>query len=253
MVHAHVRNTAVASVDMITADDGYCSRAGREQLLRSFGADTVVSFSGRKGKRLLGEATWSSDLYGPAPSLRASTESGIFVLKSSFELGSLRRCGHLRVHGELFEKALAYNLCCAAFLRARDRDALKERAPGSRLTGYSLTYFRKIPPGPQPHLKSVSIVLGILYPACTSSTIMAHSPHTIKPNGKASKLASLPFRTSTSEAEWRSCSCVRPGVQERHSAALRGSLRTCFQCHRSSRRAPCTNTATLIPKSRRVW
>jgi len=76
-----------------------------------------------ESKRLLGEEEWGRPELLQARSLRASCESGIFVLKHSFAFGSLRRCGLQRVKGELLEKALAYNLVRAAQLRRADEAA----------------------------------------------------------------------------------------------------------------------------------
>ena len=76
-----------------------------------------------ESKRLLGEEEWGRPEHLQARSLRASCESGIFVLKHSFAFGSLRRCGLQRVKGELLEKALAYNLVRAAQLRRADEAA----------------------------------------------------------------------------------------------------------------------------------
>ena len=72
-------------------------------------AEKIVSISGSKGKDLISEEDWESELYKEARRNRSAVESLIFVLKYSFEFGRLRRRGIDAVREELLEKAIVHN------------------------------------------------------------------------------------------------------------------------------------------------
>tara|TARA_Y100000031_G_scaffold89374_1_gene98343 strand:- start:308 stop:1816 length:1509 start_codon:yes stop_codon:yes gene_type:complete len=91
----------------ISADDGYTSRQGRDDLLGA-GVEHVC-FSGSHGKKLLSEEEWNDPAYVQARRGRSAVESLIFVLKHVFAFARLRRRGRAQVEGELMEKVIAYN------------------------------------------------------------------------------------------------------------------------------------------------
>lgn len=91
----------------ISADDGFTSRQGRDDLLAA-GVEHV-SFSGSLGKKLLSEEEWNDPAYVQARKGRSAVESLIFVLKHVFAFARLRRRGREEAEGELLEKVIAYN------------------------------------------------------------------------------------------------------------------------------------------------
>jgi len=105
--------------DLGSFDDGYSSADGLEQLT-GLGLKHV-SFSGSKGKALLGDELWESDVHTGARRFRSAVESLIFCLKHSHEFGELRRRGLDAVRDELMGKAIAYNFCRIIMLRRRKR------------------------------------------------------------------------------------------------------------------------------------
>jgi len=112
---------------VVSGDDGYASRNGRDTILGKEGV-SVVSISGSKGKRLIGEDDWESEIYLEVRRNRPAIESVIFVLKHSFEFGRLGRRGLEAVRAELLEKALAYNSCRIVYLRMRAEEDIESRA-----------------------------------------------------------------------------------------------------------------------------
>ena len=93
---------------MTSADDGYSSQEGREEVL-GLGVK-VVSISGAKGKRLLEAQQWKSRPYRRARAERSAIESLVFTLKEDFEFGEMARRTHENVLAEMLEKVLAYNV-----------------------------------------------------------------------------------------------------------------------------------------------
>ena len=91
----------------ISADDGYTSLQGRDDLLAA-GVEQVC-FSGSHGKKLLSEEEWNDPSYIQARKGRSAIESLIFVLKHVFAFARLRRRGRQEAEGELLEKVIAYN------------------------------------------------------------------------------------------------------------------------------------------------
>jgi hypothetical protein len=107
MVKEQITNTGVTP-SMASADDGYSTQQGREEVL-GLGLK-VVSISGAKGKKLIEAQKWKSRPYRQARAERSAMESVVFTLKESFEFGELMRRTHENVLAEMLEKVLAYNI-----------------------------------------------------------------------------------------------------------------------------------------------
>jgi hypothetical protein len=107
MVKEQITNTEVIPA-MTSADDGYSSQEGLEEVL-GLGVK-VVSISGAKGKRLLEAQQWKSRPYRQARAERSAIESLVFTLKEGFEFGEMARRTHENVLAEMLEKVLAYNI-----------------------------------------------------------------------------------------------------------------------------------------------
>ncbi len=120
MVDEVVARTSVVPA-VVSVDDGYASKAN-VQTLRERGI-RVPSINGSKGKALTSAADWSSDEFAQARDCRSAIESLMYTLKQGFHFGEVARRGLAAVHGELLEKALAFNLCHMA----RTRRALAAR------------------------------------------------------------------------------------------------------------------------------
>ena len=101
----------------VSADDGYTSGGNLEELER-LGVEQV-SFSGAKGKKLLGEERWEDPRYEEHRRMRSAVESLMFVLKHNFEFGRMGRRGIEAVRCEMLEKVLAYNIERIVLLRRR--------------------------------------------------------------------------------------------------------------------------------------
>ena len=107
MVKEQITNTGVMP-STASADDGYSTQQGREEVL-GLGLK-VVSISGAKGKKLIEAQQWKSKPYRQARAERSAMESLVFTLKESFEFGELVRRTHQNVLAEMLEKVLAYNI-----------------------------------------------------------------------------------------------------------------------------------------------
>jgi len=116
MVKEQMVNTAVIP-SMASADDGYSSQEGLEEVL-SLGLK-VVSISGAKGKKIIEAQQWKSKPYRQARAERSAMESLVFTLKEGFEFGEMMRRTHENVLAEMLEKVLAYNIC--QIIRVRKR------------------------------------------------------------------------------------------------------------------------------------
>jgi len=115
-----VKNRTGAPPFLVSTDDGYSSKEGREELLEMGVKD--VSISGSKGKKITPQEKWDSELYHQARRERSAVESLIFMLKHSYEFGRLKRRGLDAVRAELLEKVIAYNFCRMVFIKkARTR------------------------------------------------------------------------------------------------------------------------------------
>jgi IS5 family transposase len=114
MVDAVVRRTGVVP-RVLSVDDGYASAANVAAMkVRQI---EVISINGSKGRALTARADWNSDEYALARDQRSAMESLMFTLKQGFDFGEVARRGLVAAHGELLEKALAYNLCHLARMR----------------------------------------------------------------------------------------------------------------------------------------
>lgn len=119
LVRASIRATSVVPAE-VSADDGYASKAGCNEL-KDLGVERV-SISGAKGKRLLAEE-WDLPAMIGLRSWRSSVESLMFVLKHGYRFGRMGRRGLDAVRRELTEKVLAYNLDRLILLRKRKQKA----------------------------------------------------------------------------------------------------------------------------------
>jgi len=116
MVKEQITNTGVIP-SMASADDGYSSQQGREEVL-SLGLK-VVSISGAKGKKIIEAQKWKSQPYRQARAERSAIESLVFTLKEGFEFGEMVRRTHENVLAEMLEKVLAYNISQIIRLRKK--------------------------------------------------------------------------------------------------------------------------------------
>jgi hypothetical protein len=107
MVKEQITNTGVIPW-LSSADDGYSSQQGREEVL-GLGVK-VVSISGAKGKKLIEAQQWKSQPYRQARAERSAIESLVFTLKEGFEFAQMMRRTHKNVLAEMLEKVLAYNI-----------------------------------------------------------------------------------------------------------------------------------------------
>ena len=107
MVKEQITNTGVIPA-MASADDGYSSQEGLEEVQRL--GVKVVSISGAKGKKLIEVQQWKSQPYRKARAERSAIESLVFTLKEGFEFGEMARRTHENVLAEMLEKVLAYNI-----------------------------------------------------------------------------------------------------------------------------------------------
>jgi len=103
--------------DIISADDGYSNKAIRDYFLEK--GVRIVSISGSKGKKIIGEEDWLSEDYVDARNNRSAVESLIFTIKYCFDFGRVMRRGIENVRAELLEKVIAYNFCRIVELRRK--------------------------------------------------------------------------------------------------------------------------------------
>jgi hypothetical protein len=92
MVKEQITNTGVIP-SMSSADDGYSTQQGREEVL-GLGLK-VVSIGGAKGKKIIEGQKWKSQPYRQARAERSAMESLVFTLKESFEFGEMKRRTHV--------------------------------------------------------------------------------------------------------------------------------------------------------------
>ena len=116
MVEEQITNTGVIP-STASADDGYSTQQGREEVL-GLGLK-VVSISGAKGKKIIAAQQWKSRPYRQARAERSAMESLVFTLKEGFEFGALARRTHENVLAEMLEKVIAYNICQIIRLRKK--------------------------------------------------------------------------------------------------------------------------------------
>ena len=108
---------------VLSVDDGYASAANVAAMKAR--KIEVISINGSKGRALTARADWNSDEYVLARDQRSAMESLMFTLKQGFDFGEVARRGLVAAHGELLEKALAYNLCHLARMRRAIEAAAK--------------------------------------------------------------------------------------------------------------------------------
>jgi len=105
----------------VSVDDGYASRAGRDEI-KGRGV-RVVSISGSKGKNITPPEEWDDLEHVAARDGRSAVESLMFVLKHGFDFRRVARRGLENVRAEMIEKSLAYNFCRMAACRRAAADA----------------------------------------------------------------------------------------------------------------------------------
>lgn len=106
LVKKHIDNTGITP-ELVSADDGYSSAAGRRDVLDLGVKD--VSFSGAVGRKILGEELWEDEKYTEARRNRSAVEALMFSLKYTVHFGRLRRRGIEAVKCEMLGKVIAYN------------------------------------------------------------------------------------------------------------------------------------------------
>jgi hypothetical protein len=118
MVKEQIVKTGVVP-STASADDGYSTQQGRDQVL-CLGLK-VVSISGAKGKNIIEPQQWKSQPYRQARAERSAMESLVFTLKEGFEFGEMMRRTHENVLAEMLEKVLAYKAISAPSDHSRSR------------------------------------------------------------------------------------------------------------------------------------
>ena len=93
---------------MVSVDDGYSSAANLDYALEK-GAE-LVSISGSKGKKLLGEEIYETENYQLARNIRSISEAGISKLKNYHNIERFTVCGLKRVRQETLISAIGFNL-----------------------------------------------------------------------------------------------------------------------------------------------
>jgi IS5 family transposase len=125
----HQRNTGITP-NVITVDDGYSSKAGRDELLEEI---STVSINGSKGKKITSEEQWNSAPYADARNMRSAVESLVFTLRYKFSLYRFSRRGIEAVKGEMAEKIIVHNFWrIGVIMRKREMDNLASRPPARK-------------------------------------------------------------------------------------------------------------------------
>jgi len=125
----HQSNTGITP-GIVTVDDGYSSKAGRDELLEEI---STVSISGSKGKKITGEEQWNSAPYASARSMRSAVESLVFTLRYKFSMYRFSRRGIEAVKGEMTEKIIVHNFWRIGVIkRKREMDNLASRPPAKK-------------------------------------------------------------------------------------------------------------------------
>jgi len=110
----------------VTADDGYAVQEVRDQLLAD-GVEKVI-LCGSKARAFTAEDEWDSVVHQAARRARSAVESLVFVLKSMFGFGRLRRRGLEAVRAELLAKVVAHNFYRAVLLRGQAQAEARKAA-----------------------------------------------------------------------------------------------------------------------------
>lgn len=133
-IEQSIANTGIVP-RVVSVDDGYTGATQLEESL-ALGVE-VVSFSGARGKQLLGTEKWESEPYAEARKARNGAESGIYVLKKKVGFEQLAASGQERVRGEQYEKVLACNAFKIVTLRGRKRERERRKQRGQSVLGRS--------------------------------------------------------------------------------------------------------------------
>ena len=121
MFHTHCGNTGQKAL-AVSTDDGYTSADNLKQL--SDEGVQVVSFSGAKGRRLLGDDIYELDACSLLRSERSSVESTIFTFKHKMGMRRFCRRGLRGVQADLSSAVLAYNLWRLSYVRRRNAEGV---------------------------------------------------------------------------------------------------------------------------------
>ncbi len=119
MVQQALENTGVLPVTVST-DDGYSSAANLAALQQMEVAR--ISFSGAKGRNILGEELWELPEYRQLRNDRSAVESTIFTFKHKFSMRRFSRHGLDGVQKDLAEAVIAFNLWRMAYVRKRKHE-----------------------------------------------------------------------------------------------------------------------------------
>ena len=112
---------------LLSTDDGYTSNDGKEEA-EEMGVETV-SFSGSKGRKLLGHWEWWDEERMRAREERSAVESLVFTLKYCYGFGRVSRRGIEAVRAELLEDAIAHNFFRMVQIeRGRENDKIPQAA-----------------------------------------------------------------------------------------------------------------------------
>ena len=114
LTNGHIRNTGVTPC-LVGTDDGYSAQSNLDALA-ALGVETV-SFSGAKGRDLLGDQLWEGTK--EIRNDRSAVESTIFTLKHMCGLRRFCRRGIQGVAQDLSEAVLTYNLWRLAWCRRK--------------------------------------------------------------------------------------------------------------------------------------
>jgi len=127
MVEAHSEATGRALL-AVSTDDGYTSADNLERLVAK--GIEVVSFSGAKGRRVLGDDIYECDAARLLRNERSAVESTMFTLKHKLGLRRFCRRGIEGVRADLSATVFAHNLWRLA--RVREARRREEHDPGLR-------------------------------------------------------------------------------------------------------------------------
>jgi hypothetical protein len=120
MVRQALDNTGVLPVT-ISTDDGYSSAANLA-VLQDMKVQQI-SFSGAKGRTILGEDLWNLPEYSQLRNDRSAVESMMFTFKHKFSMRRFSRHGLDGVRKDLAEAVIAFNLWRMAYVRKQKHES----------------------------------------------------------------------------------------------------------------------------------
>lgn len=120
MLDAHIEATGVRPA-LVSTDDGYSSAANFNELCTA-GVE-LISFSGAKGRKVLGDDLYELDVLAEVRNERSAVESVIFTFKQKFGMRRFCRRGLSGVRKDLSAAVLAYNLWRMGYVREAMRRA----------------------------------------------------------------------------------------------------------------------------------